>query len=362
MMKKKALITGITGQDGAYLAHLLLEKEYIVHGIQRRSSASNTHRLDFILHNCPEKRKNLFLHYGDVTDSTNIIRLLAHIQPDEVYNLAAQSHVQVSFETPEYTAQADALGALRLLEGIRILGLHNTTKFYQASTSELYGNAVQVPQNEQTVFSPQSPYATAKLYAYWITVNYRTAYSFFACNGILFNHESPLRGATFVTRKITQALAAWVNGHEQVLFLGNLDAQRDWGYAPEYVEAMWRMLQHEHAEDFVIATGESHTVREFVEIACAYGGIELLWTGSGVHEKGIDIKTGKTVVAIDPTYFRPAEVHHLLGDARKAYEKLNWKPQVKFKELVALMLEHDIKAYRHYAAASAYQAYERNVV
>jgi GDPmannose 4,6-dehydratase len=346
MAKKRALITGITGQDGAYLSQLLLEKGYEVHGIQRRASSPNTSRLDALIkHDRERAAQRFFLHYGDVTDGTNIMRIVQQVQPDELYNLAAQSHVGVSFETPEYTAQADALGALRILEAIRILGLAQKTRFYQASSSELFGNAVQAPQNEQTPFAPCSPYAVAKLYAYWITVNYRQAYGMFACNGILFNHESPLRGESFVTRKITRAVAAYYHGSRTPLYLGNLDARRDWGYAPDYVEAMWLMLQQECPDDFVIATGSTHSVREFVMIAFAYIGITIVWHGTGVDECGIDAATGATRVRVDPTCFRPTDVHFLQGDPAKAQRILGWRAQTSLQELVACMMEHDVALY-----------------
>src|SRR5579863_998739 len=342
---KRALITGITGQDGAYLAEFLLKKGYIVHGIKRRSSSFNTGRIDH-LYQEPHvhAERNFVLHYGDITDATNIIRVIKEVCPDEIYNLAAQSHVAVSFETPEYTAQSDALGALRILEAIRILGLESITRFYQASTSELFGNSVQVPQNEQTPFCPRSPYAVAKLYAYWITVNYRQAYNIYACNGILFNHESPIRGETFVTRKITRALARMQYGLQETLYVGNLDARRDWGYAKDYVEAMWLMLQQEKAEDFVIATGESHCVREFITIAFTYLDIPITWVGSGIYEHAINARTGAVVVRVDERYFRPTEVDHLQGDAHKAHTRLGWRPRVAFKELVELMLKADLDA------------------
>ncbi len=336
---KRALITGITGQDGAYLTRFLLHKGYEVHGLQRRSSSSNTSRIDDLIRD-PYSR--LIMHYGDMTDSTNIIRLIAEIQPDEIYNLAAQSHVAVSFETPEYTAQADAVGVLRLLEAIRILGLEKKTKLYQASTSELYGRVAEVPQKETTPFYPRSPYAVAKLYAYWIIVNYREAYNIFACNGILFNHESPLRGETFVTRKITRSVAHIHAGLQDELVLGNLDALRDWGYAPDYVQAMWLMLQQEVADDFVIATGKSHSVREFVVAAFAHVGVTIQWSGSGVNEVGKDSKTGKVLVRIDPRYFRPTEVDILCGDATKAHTMLGWQPTVTFNELVTIMMQADL--------------------
>ncbi|MCQ4088811.1 GDP-mannose 4,6-dehydratase [Saccharibacillus sp. JS10] len=343
MQRKKALITGITGQDGAYLAELLLGKGYEVHGIKRRSSSFNTDRIDH-LYQDPHDSETVFrLHYGDLTDSTNLIRIIQDVQPDEIYNLAAQSHVKVSFDTPEYTANSDAIGTLRLLEAIRILGMTDRVKFYQASTSELYGDVQETPQTEKTPFYPRSPYAAAKLYAYWITVNYREAYNMFACNGILFNHESPVRGETFVTRKITRAAARIKFGLQEKLYLGNMDAKRDWGYAGDYVEAMWKMLQQDQPEDFVIATGETHTVREFVEVAFRHAGIELTWEGSGIQEKAIDSSTGKTVVEVDSNYFRPTEVDLLLGDPSKAAAVLNWKPKVTFQRLVDLMMEEDLK-------------------
>jgi len=340
---KTALITGITGQDGTYLTRLLLSKGYKVHGIQRRASSSNTSRIDDIIANQNVKDPSLIMHYGDMTDSTNIIRLISEIQPDEIYNLAAQSHVAVSFETPEYTAQADAVGVLRLLEAIRILGLQGKTKLYQASTSELYGKVAEIPQRETTPFYPRSPYAVAKLYAYWIIINYRQAYNIFACNGILFNHESPFRGETFVTRKITRAVARIVAGLQTNIALGNLDAVRDWGYAPDYVEAMWLMLQQEIPDDFVIATGTAYSVRQFVERAFAYVGIAIEWSGSGVAEVGINSATGSIVVSIDPRYFRPTEVDILCGDPSKAATVLGWKPTVTFNELVDIMMQADIE-------------------
>jgi GDPmannose 4,6-dehydratase len=340
---KKALITGITGQDGAYLAEFLLEKGYEVHGIKRRSSMFNTDRIDHLYKDRHEDNVKFFLHYGDMTDSTNLIRIIQQVQPDEIYNLAAQSHVQVSFETPEYTANSDALGTLRLLEAIRILGLETKTRFYQASTSELYGLVQEVPQKETTPFYPRSPYAAAKIYGYWITVNYREAYNMFACNGTLFNHESPLRGETFVTRKITRAVARIKLGLQQKLYLGNLNAKRDWGYAKDYVEAMWLMLQQDKPEDFVIATGETHEVREFVELAFREVGIDIDWQGSGVDEKGFDRATGKILVEVDPRYFRPTEVELLLGDPTKAKEKLGWKPKTTLAELVAMMVQEDVR-------------------
>ncbi|QNB47095.1 GDP-mannose 4,6-dehydratase [Thermanaerosceptrum fracticalcis] len=340
---KKALITGITGQDGAYLAEFLLNKGYEVHGIKRRSSLFNTTRIDHLYKDPHEENVRFLLHYGDLTDATNLIRIIQEVQPDEIYNLAAQSHVQVSFETPEYTANSDALGTLRLLEAIRILGLTERTKFYQASTSELFGKVQEIPQRETTPFYPRSPYAAAKLYAYWITVNYREAYNIFACNGILFNHESPVRGETFVTRKITRAVARIKLGLQDKLYLGNLDAKRDWGYAGDYVKAMWLMLQQEKPNDYVIATGETHSVREFVELAFKHVGIDILWEGNGVKERGIDSKSGNVLVQVDPRYFRPTEVDLLLGDYSKAKEKLGWEPEVTFGKLVEIMIKEDLR-------------------
>ena len=343
-MNRVALITGITGQDGAYLAEYLLRKGYIVHGVKRRSSMFNTARIDHLFKDRHEGESKFFLHHGDLTDSTNLIRIIQEVQPDEIYNLAAQSHVQVSFETPEYTANSDALGTLRLLEAMRILGLQGKTRFYQASTSELYGLVQETPQKETTPFYPRSPYGVAKLYAYWITVNYREAYGMYACNGILFNHESPIRGETFVTRKITRAVARIHLGLQKNLWLGNLDSQRDWGYAGDYVRAMWRMLQQDQPEDFVIATGEVHSVREFVEQAFEKIGVNLVWQGQGVEEKGLNAATGELVVAIDPRYFRPTEVEFLQGDATKARQKLGWQPKTSFSELVQMMVAEDIQA------------------
>jgi GDPmannose 4,6-dehydratase len=341
-MGKVALITGITGQDGAYLAEFLLRKKYEVHGIKRRSSILNTGRIDHLYRDPHESNIRFHLHYGDLTDSTNLIRIIQDVQPDEVYNLAAQSHVQVSFETPEYTANADAIGTLRLLEALRILNLKNT-RFYQASTSELYGKVQEIPQSETTPFYPRSPYAAAKIYAYWITVNYREAYGLYACNGILFNHESPIRGETFVTRKITRAVSRIKLGLQQNLYLGNLDAKRDWGYAGDYVNAMWLMLQQDQPDDYVIATGETRSVREFVELAFKNVGIDIGWYGYGVNEKGIDIKSGRTLIHIDPRYFRLTEVDILLGNPAKARRKLGWKPEVSFKEMVKMMVDEDIR-------------------
>lgn len=341
-----ALITGVTGQDGAYLARLLLDKGYVVHGLKRRSSSFNTGRIDPLLHDKHEEGVRLFLHYGDMTDSSNLIRLISEIKPDEIYNLAAQSHVMVSFETPEYTANADAIGTLRLLEAIRILGMEKKTRFYQASTSELYGKVQEVPQSETTPFYPRSPYAAAKLYAYWITVNYREAYGMHASNGILFNHESPIRGETFVTRKITRAVAAIELGLQDRLYLGNLDSKRDWGHARDYVEGMWRIVQQSEADDYVLATGETHTVREFVELAFAKVGKDLAWSGAGVDEKGIDKKTGAILVEVDPAYFRPTEVDILLGDPSKAATQLGWKHSTPFAELVNEMVDADLELLR----------------
>jgi len=338
---KTALITGVTGQDGAYLARLLLKKGYTVHGVKRRSSSFNTARVDDLYVDPHQSNTRFFMHYGDLTDATNLIRLIQEHKPDEIYNLAAQSHVAVSFETPEYTANADALGTLRLLEAIRILGIKDKTRFYQASTSELYGKVQETPQRETTPFYPRSPYGVAKLYAYWITVNYREAYGMHASNGILFNHESPLRGETFVTRKITRAVAAIDRGLQDRLYLGNLNARRDWGHARDFVEGMWLMLQQRNPEDYVLATGESHSVREFVERAFACIDRSIEWRGNGAQEVGLDAKTGKDIVRIDPRYFRPTEVDELLGDASKARAQLGWKPKVSFAELVAEMVESD---------------------
>lgn len=337
---KKALITGVTGQDGAYLAEFLLSKNYEVHGVKRRTSLFNTDRIDHLFKDPHVSGQKLILHHGDMTDSSSLLRIIQQVQPDEIYNLAAQSHVAVSFEEPEYTANSDGLGALRILEAIRILGLTNKTKYYQASTSELYGLVQEVPQRETTPFYPRSPYAVAKLYAYWITVNYREAYGIYACNGILFNHESPLRGETFVTRKITRALARIKLGTQECLYLGNLDAKRDWGHAKDYVIMQWMMLQQEKPEDFVIATNEQKSVREFVDIAAKELGMKITWKGSGVDEKGYD-DNQKCIVAVDPRYFRPAEVESLLGDATKAKEKLGWTPKISFAELVQEMVKTD---------------------
>ena len=343
MEKKRALITGITGQDGSYLAEFLLEKGYEVHGIKRRASSFNTQRVDHIYQDRHVEDQNFVLHYGDLTDSSNLTRIIQEVQPDEVYNLGAQSHVAVSFESPEYTADVDGMGALRILEAIRLLGLEKKTRFYQASTSELYGLVQEIPQKETTPFYPRSPYAVAKLYAYWITVNYREAYGMYACNGILFNHESPVRGENFVTRKITRALARIKLGLQDRLYLGNLDAKRDWGHAKDYVEMQWLMLQQEQPEDFVIATGVQYSVRDFVNAAAEELGIKVRWEDQGVDEKGYDA-AGKCIVAVDPRYFRPAEVETLLGDATKAREKLGWTPKITFGELVAEMVREDLKS------------------
>jgi GDPmannose 4,6-dehydratase len=342
-MSKVALITGVTGQDGAYLAEFLLRKGYVVHGVKRRTSLFNTDRIDHLYQDPHIENRNFILHYGDMTDSSSLVHIIQKTQPDEIYNLAAQSHVAVSFEEPEYTANSDALGTLRILEAIRILGLGGKTRFYQASTSELYGKVQEIPQKETTPFYPRSPYGVAKLYAYWITVNYREAYGIYACNGILFNHESPIRGETFVTRKITRALARIKLGLQDCLYLGNLDSKRDWGHARDYVEAQWLILQQDEPEDFVIATGEQHSVREFVDVAASKLGIKLKWSGKGEAEKGIDA-AGRTVVAVDPRYFRPAEVETLLGDPTKARKKLGWKAKVGFKALVEEMVSEDLKS------------------
>jgi GDPmannose 4,6-dehydratase len=339
---KCALITGITGQDGAYLAELLLQKGYMVHGVKRRASSFNTDRIDHLYHDPHAAGIKLYLHYGDLTDATNLIRIIQQTQPDEIYNLAAQSHVAVSFETPEYTANADALGTLRILEAIRLLGLGSKTRFYQASTSEMYGKVQETPQRETTPFYPRSPYGAAKVYAYWITVNYREAYGIYACNGILFNHESPVRGETFVTRKITRGLARIREGLEQCLYLGNLDSLRDWGHARDYVRAQWLMLQQAAPEDYVIASGQQHSVREFVGRAASHVGMKIEWRGSGVEEQGVDVVTGRSVVKIDPRYFRPTEVDSLLGDASKARAQLGWKAQISFDTLVQEMVESDL--------------------
>jgi GDPmannose 4,6-dehydratase len=343
-MERVALITGVTGQDGAYLAELLLGKKYIVHGIKRRSSSFNTARIDFLYQDPHVSGANFQLHYGDMTDSTNLIRIIQAVQPDEIYNLAAQSHVQVSFETPEYTANADATGPLRILEAIRILGLTAKTRFYQASTSELYGKVQETPQNEKTPFYPRSPYGVAKLYAYWITVNYREAYGMHASNGILFNHESPIRGETFVTRKITRAVAAIHHGVQKTLYIGNLDARRDWGHARDYVEGMWRIVQQAEPDDYVLATGETHSVREFVELAFALVDRRIGWRGEGVEEVGFDSRSGEVLVRVDQRYFRPTEVDLLHGDPSKARRVLDWKHTVTFPEMVAEMVTSDLKA------------------
>ncbi len=345
-MTKRALITGITGQDGAYLAELLLSKGYEVHGIKRRASSFNTERIDHLYQDPHSSKLRLRLHYGDLTDATNVLRVIQQVQPDEIYNLAAQSHVQVSFETAEYTANADGLGTLRMLEAIRILRLEHRTRFYQASTSEMFGKVLQTPQNEDTPFYPRSPYGVAKLYAHWITVNYREAYGMFACSGILFNHESPIRGETFVSRKITRGLARVQEGLQGCIYLGNLDARRDWGHARDYVEAQWLMLQQEKPQDYVIATGRQFSVRDFAEKASAALGMRLEWDGTGLDEAGIDRKTGRTVVRIDPRYFRPAEVETLLGDASKARRDLGWSPRVSFDELISEMVASDLQLAR----------------
>ena len=369
-MSKTALITGVTGQDGAYLAEFLLNKGYTVHGIKRRASSFNTDRIDHLYQDPHDREVNFSLHYGDLTDSTNLIRIIQQVQPDEIYNLAAQSHVAVSFETPEYTANADGLGTLRILEAIRILNLENRTRFYQASTSELYGLVQEIPQTESTPFYPRSPYAAAKLYAYWITVNYREAYGIFGCNGILFNHESPVRGETFVTRKITRALARIKTGLQDTLFLGNLDAKRDWGHARDYVEAQWLVLQHAEPDDFVIATGEQYSVRQFVERAASELGLELAWEGDGIAEvgrvaaadKGSGPNVGDIIVRIDPRYFRPTEVETLLGDATKAREKLGWKPKISFDSLVKEMVQKDLDQAERFALLKrkGFETYQRH--
>jgi GDPmannose 4,6-dehydratase len=357
-----ALITGITGQDGAYLAELLLDKGYEVHGIKRRSSLFNTDRIDHLYQDPHEPNRRFILHHGDLTDSSSLIRIMQQVQPDEIYNLAAQSHVAVSFEEPEYTANSDALGTLRLLEAIRILGLEKKTRFYQASTSELFGKVQETPQRETTPFYPRSPYAAAKLYAYWITVNYREAYGIYACNGILFNHESPIRGETFVTRKITRAIARIKLGLQDRLYLGNLDAKRDWGHAKDYVLMQWLMLQQEQPEDFVIATGKQYSVRDFVNAAADALGLSIRWEGQGIDEKGYDQSSGACIVSVDPKYFRPTEVETLLGDPTKAREKLGWEPKVQFEQLVAEMVESDLEEAKRDAlcASEGYRVLDRN--
>lgn len=341
--RKRALITGITGQDGAYLAELLLDKGYEVHGIKRRASLFNTERIDHLYEDPHTHERRLILHYGDLTDATNLIRIVQEVRPHEIYNLAAQSHVAVSFETPEYTANADALGTLRLLEAVRICGLMDFTRFYQASSSEMFGRVVETPQSETTPFYPRSPYAAAKVYGYWITVNYREAYGLYACNGILFNHESPLRGETFVTRKATRGLARIKAGLDDCLYLGNLDARRDWGHARDYVRAQWLMLQQPEPEDYVVATGKQHSVREFVTLAARLLGFDLEWHGTGLDEHGVDRASGKTIVRIDSRYFRPTEVDSLLGDASKARRQLGWSPEISFESMVREMVEHDLR-------------------
>ena len=344
MENKVALITGITGQDGAYLAEFLLDKGYEVHGIKRRSSSFNTDRIDHLYQDPHETGRKLILHYGDLADSMSLVRIIQEIRPDEIYNLGAQSHVAVSFESPEYTADTVGLGALRILDAIRISGLEKKTKYYQASTSELYGEVQEIPQKETTPFYPRSPYAAAKLYAYWITINYREAYGIYACNGILFNHESPVRGETFVTRKITRALARISLGLQDTLYLGNMEAKRDWGHAKDYVEMQWLMLQQDEPDDFCIATGIQHSVRDFVNFAWGYLGKTIRWEGEGINEKGYDVETGNLIVAVDPRYFRPTEVEALLGDPTKANKKLNWKPKITLKEMIEEMMENDISA------------------
>ena len=340
---KVALITGITGQDGAYLAELLLNKGYAVHGIKRRASSFNTDRIDHLYRDPHDPDQQFVLHYGDLTDATNLIRIIQQVQPDEIYNLAAQSHVAVSFETPEYTGNADALGTLRLLEAIRILGLEKKTRFYQASTSEMFGKVQEVPQKETTPFYPRSPYAAAKVYSYWICVNYREAYGIFACNGILFNHESPVRGETFVTRKITRAVARIKLGLQDKFYLGNLDSKRDWGHAKDYVKAQWLILQQDEPDDYVIATGKQYSVRQFVEAALSEVGVSLIWEGEGIDEKGIDVETGRVLVEVDPRYFRPTEVETLLGDPSKAKQKLGWEAKIPLHDMVAEMVREDLK-------------------
>ena len=342
-MTKKAFITGVTGQDGAYLSELLLNKGYEVHGLKRRSSLFNTARIDHLYQDPHDENQKFILHHGDLTDSSSLIKVIQEVQPDEIYNLAAQSHVAVSFEEPEYTANSDALGALRLLEAIRILGLEGKTKYYQASTSELYGQVGKTPQNENTPFQPRSPYAAAKLYAYWITVNYREAYGIYACNGILFNHESPIRGETFVTRKITRGLARIKFGLQDKLYLGNIDAKRDWGHAKDYVEMQWLMLQQEYPEDFTISTGVQYSVRDFINLAAKEIGIKLKWQGKDIQETAIDVDSGKVIISIDARYFRPTEVETLLGDSTKAREKLGWSPKISFEELVKEMAFNDLE-------------------
>ena len=360
MSPKKALLTGITGQDGAYLAEFLLSKGYEVHGIKRRASSFNTDRIDHLYQDPHERGVKMHLHYGDLTDATNLIRIVQMVQPDEIYNLAAQSHVAVSFETPEYTANADALGTLRILEAIRILGLQKKTRFYQASTSEMFGKVQEIPQKETTPFYPRSPYGAAKVYGHWITVNYREAYGMFACSGILFNHESPIRGETFVTRKITRALARIHEKLESCLFLGNLDSLRDWGHARDYVRAQWLMLQRPEPEDFVIATGEQHSVREFVTAAAAELGMTIEWRGKGIEEHGVHKQTGETIVKVDPRYFRPTEVDTLLGDSTKARTKLGWRPEIDFQTLVREMVASDLEIARRDAlmAREGFKTYQ----
>jgi len=360
MTDKVALITGITGQDGAYLAEFLLDKGYIVHGIKRRSSLFNTERIDHLYQDPHEENKNFILHYGDLSDSMSLVRIIQEVQPDEIYNLGAQSHVAVSFESPEYTADTVGLGALRILDAIRILGLEKKTKYYQASTSELYGEVQEIPQKETTPFYPRSPYAAAKLYAYWVTVNYREAYGIFACNGILFNHESPIRGETFVTRKITRALARISEGLQNTLYLGNIDAKRDWGHAKDYVEMQWLMLQQKDPDDFCIATGIQYSVREFIEFSWGYLGRKILWEGEGINEKGYDVESGDLIVSVDPRYFRPTEVETLLGDPSKAKEKLGWEPKITLREMISEMMENDINIAKRDALAKKHGFHTNN--
>jgi GDPmannose 4,6-dehydratase len=362
MVRKKALITGITGQDGAYLAEFLLEKGYEVHGIKRRSSLFNTDRIDHLYQDPHDETRRFILHYGDLSDSMSLVRVIQQIEPDEIYNLGAQSHVAVSFESPEYTADTVGLGALRILDAIRILGLEKKTRFYQASTSELFGDVREIPQKETTPFYPRSPYAAAKLYAYWITVNYREAYGIYACNGILFNHESPIRGETFVTRKITRALARIHLGLQECLYLGNLNAKRDWGHAKDYVRMQWLMLQQDEPEDYCIATGRQYSVREFVTAAAGFLGKEIRWEGEGVQEKGYDVASGQCIAAVDKRYFRPTEVETLLGDATKAKERLGWEPQISFEEMVREMMNHDLDLAKRDALVKkhGYSAYDYN--
>ena len=354
-MSKVALVTGVTGQDGAYLSEFLLNKGYAVHGIKRRTSLFNTRRIDHLYHDRHDAKIPFYLHHGDMTDATSLIRIIQEVRPTEIYNLAAQSHVHVSFETPEYNANSDAIGTLRLLEAIRILGMEKDVRFFQASTSELFGNTDEVPQTESTGFRPRSPYAAAKIYAYWITVNYREAHGMHASNGILFNHESPIRGETFVTRKITRAAASIAHGKQDMLYIGNLDAKRDWGHARDYVDGMWRMLQHEEPGDYILATGETHSVREFIELAFAYIGLPIEWKGTGVDELGVDAKTGKVLVQVDPGYFRPTEVDLLMGDATKARETLGWRANTTFNQLVSEMMAADLRVVSEQKALAGFR-------